>query len=160
MTPVRIGALAKDGDPPRSIPTSEDQRELESYLVEIGRGEHEPISDDRIRSLAEYGEKGVRALRLRGMTEEEIERRRNPAVDPIKSTQADYARACQLEPQYTGLMQKHLAEGRFAALERVGRVWRYVMKDPEEHERIKAKIVKLHEEHKQNRRKARNKDKT
>jgi hypothetical protein len=137
--------LAKGDDPPRSIPTREDQHELESYLIKIGRAEHEPISDDCIVMLREYGERGVRALRLRGLTEEEIGRPRKLEIvglDWIYSSQTIYGKARGYKGKHSYFEQDR-KNGTFAHFDNNNGKPRYVLADPQLHRQVKAEVQKL-----------------
>jgi hypothetical protein len=144
---------------------------LESYLVEIGRGEHEPISDDRIAMLRNYGEKGEQALRRRGLTEEEIGRPPKPppletkgsavtgqdldrvappletkGFDWIYSSERTYAKARGYRGPRPHLFQTELADKTFSHFDANNGNPRYILSDPKLHAEVKAEVVRLEAE--------------
>jgi hypothetical protein len=143
---------------------------LESYLVEIGRSEHRPISPEIAYLLRGYGKNGVMALRMRGLTEEEIASLPKPELasaargegdyDDIICSQADYARANGLEPNYPRLLERAHRQGIISEPIRVnhGR-YRFHALDRKSHEELKARLAALQAEHKENRKRGQEKRK-
>jgi hypothetical protein len=137
--------VAKDDDPPRLIPTREDQHELESYLIKIGRAEHEFISHDLAFALREYGELGVRALRLQGWTEAEIWTLRNPEIprrDWIYSSQTIYGKARGYKGKHPYFKQDR-ENGTIAHFEHNNGKPRYVISDHLLHGQVVTEVKKL-----------------